>query len=165
MLHDLQWMYGSIWAPSFNYIYCFPGNIEIKRQTYKCPFDAFRLRSNKEFKTARQRHVPSQISLNSTRDEFAIATVHPEPFRDNSDAVQHLAMFNQLRLERSKVYNLTRTYTESYVVERSNPWLWTAILVWITSIVSSAAYYAFIYWSRTRGSKGSSRYKREPKGA
>lgn len=140
-------------TPSFNYIYCFPGSIEINRQLYKCPLDTFRLKANREFRTARQRHVPSQVSLNSTRDEYAIPSVHSGHFRDDSDVVQHLAMFEQLRHERKRIYNLTSTYDESLIIKKTSPTLWAVILIWITTVPTAIIYFIIVYWSRTHADK------------
>lgn len=128
-----------------NYIYCFPGSIKIDNKNYKCPIDAFRLGSNHEFMTARERHVPSMFSTNTTLKDLAIDTVHAGHFRDDSDTVQHLAMFDQLRNQRKLAHNLTLTQESSYMVSKTSPWFWSAILVWASSVAGSIAYFLVIY--------------------
>ena len=89
-----------------NYIYCFPGEIEVEKKRYRCPMEVFAMKSTVEFKTARQRHVP-QLVARSAENEFAIEAAHAGHFRDDSDVVNYLAMFDALREARKKLLNLT----------------------------------------------------------
>ena len=55
--------------------------------------------------------------MNTSHTEIAIDAVHAGHFNDDSDVVQHLALFEQLRNERHRYMNLTEEISESFVVK------------------------------------------------
>ena len=99
----------------YNYIYCFPGNITIGKETYRCPMEAFRLKSDKAFKTADRRHNPTKIQQNVT-ERHGIDAVHAGHFEDDSDTVNELRIFDKLKEFRSKLEAIN---TESIVLKRT----------------------------------------------
>lgn len=133
-----------------NYIYCFPGNIQIDGKDYKCPMEVFRLKTSHEFKTSKQRHIPTLLSVNATQKDIAVDAVHAGHFQEDSDVIQHLAMFEQLRQERRKLYNLTDEYKNSVVINKSSNWLWAGATVWISSTGFTITYWIVVCILRRR---------------
>lgn len=132
----------------FNYIYCFPGNITINGREYRCPMDVFRLKFNLEWKTAQQRHKPAFIAVNTTLRQEAFDTVHAGHFPDDSDTVQHLALFERLREERRNLTSLTESMKNSFSVSKSNPWFWTLVASILASWVATSVYLVTVLWAR-----------------
>lgn len=137
---------------SHNFVYCFPGMIEIKGKPYRCPMEAFSLKANIEFKTANQRHIPSQIAIRANQKELPVDVVHAGHFRDDSDVVQHLALFDQLRLQRKKLHNLTEEYRDSYVVKSGSAWFWTLVTFYLSTVGSALGYFFIMCWLRKKTS-------------
>lgn len=111
-----------------NYIYCFPGYITVQGHNYTCPMDPFRLDVNREFQTADQLHIPNFVTLNASREYISATEVmHAGFFRDDSDTVQPLALFEALRQERKLLREQNYTLNHSFVVDKTNAWFWTFI--------------------------------------
>ena len=139
-------------STTFNFIYCFPGNITIEGKNYRCPIDPFKLDARKAFKTANYRHSAIGIRLNATLKEIAIDNVHPGQFREDSDVRNQLALFDSLREQRRRLANLTETMELSFSVSKGSPWLWMFITTYISSVGFAVAYCATVYWCKSRPS-------------
>ncbi|CAA3033109.1 Hypothetical predicted protein, partial [Olea europaea subsp. europaea] len=148
-----------------NYVYCFPGEILIDKKHYRCPSDVFRIKPRYEFQTAKQKHVPTHISRDAYQD-VAIDDVHVGHFRDDSDVIQNLALFDQLRNERKKLRQQTEEISSSIQVRKSSPMFWSILAFALATTMGSAAYCFMIIYLRTRNTWQQStpqvRYATEP---
>jgi len=122
-----------------NYVYCFPGEILIQNQKYECPLELFKLKPKVAFRTAQQLHVPNYISQNAT-EGYAVDAVHAGHFREDSDTIQHLAMFEQLRKERHKLVDLQNAYKDTISLKTSSPIFWLLTTVYISSVGGAVVY-------------------------
>lgn len=130
-----------------NFIYCFPGKVEIRGQPYRCPMEVFSLKSNVDFKTAMQRHSASRVNLDA-KSELAVEVVHAGHFRGDSDVVQNLALFDALRAERRKLYNLTEEYKSGRLVQTGSPWFYLFLVTYLSSMSFSVAYVVVVCYCR-----------------
>jgi len=126
---------------SYNYIYCFPGNITIGKDTYRCPMEAFRLKTDRYFKTADRRHVPSKVQLNATLRHDAIDVVHAGHFEDDSDTVNELRIFDKLNEFRLKLDSI---HAENVVLSKSSIG-WTIGGIVIAGLVAGLIYCCVVY--------------------
>lgn len=124
---------------SANYIHCFPGSIIVDKQSYNCPMDIFRLQTNHEFKTAKQRHMPLTLRQNSSLD-MVIEAVHAGHFRDDSGVIQHVSMFERLRDERQKIHRMTTELQSSIVIDK-NSFKFKFVIIPLLTAASSALTY------------------------
>lgn len=122
----------------YNYLYCFPGNITINGKSQKCPMDVFRLRRSIEFQTIKHKHVKTQHAFNITTGDIAVDSIHAGQFHSDSDAIQHLAMFERLREERKKVMEMTQAVNTT--VPTTNRWFLLSLTLWGANIAGMFAY-------------------------
>ena len=127
----------------FNYIYCFPGSITIDTRNYKCPMEVFKLKPTHEFQTAQQRHRAWSKS-HETAYEFATDAVHEGQFRDDSDTIQHLAMFEALRNERRMLRSKLDEEKKTIKFQPGNPWIWILASIYLTSVGGALTYFLFM---------------------
>lgn len=136
----------------YNFISCFPGNITIDGKSYRCPIEVFKLKSSHEFKTATQRHVPTYAKLNST-NELAVEVVHAGHFRDDSDVVQHLEMFETLRKERKKLREINEEMSTTFSIRRSSPLFFALITTYVGSMAFTSIYMIVTIYMRRKAAK------------
>lgn len=134
---------------SYNYVYCFPGSIKIERQTYRCPPDAFRLKPKLEFQTAKQKHTPTKVAIETSQD-MAIEMVHAGHFPDDSDVVQRLALFDSLRAERKKRREQTEEINNSITIPKHGGLFWSFMTFLIATMAGTAAYVGCVCYLRLK---------------
>ena len=76
--------------------------------------------------------------------------VHAGHFRGDSDAIQHLAMFEQLRRERHKLVDSQNQYKDTVALKTSSPTFFILITVYITSVGGVLAFALTKLLPRTR---------------
>lgn len=62
--------------------------------------------------------------INTTLMDIATDAVHAGHFRDDSDVIQNLPMFDQLRLERQRLHNSTEMQEILFVISKNSSALW-----------------------------------------
>lgn len=137
---------------AYNYVYCFPGKIRIEQHTYRCPPDVFRLKPKLEFQTAKQKHTPTKIAIESSQD-MAIETVHAGHFPDDSDVVQRLALFDSLRSERKKLREKLDEENNSITIRKHGAVYWSVMTFLIATSMGAAAYVAYVCYAHLKRMK------------
>ena len=128
-----------------NYIYCFPGNVTIEGQTYRCPIETFRLKVNKRFRLYDVSWSGSPVESLDSNQRWAIDTVHSSHFRDDSDTIQHLALFDALKEERNAKRKLLEELGSGVHIKYSSPTLWILILTLIAPLVGGCVFFISKY--------------------
>lgn len=77
---------------------------------------------------------------------LAIETVHAGHFPDDSDVIQHLEMFEQLRNQRKTITNLTEIIQTTNLLPKSSPLFWIAISMRLGSWASAITFCCVKLW-------------------
>lgn len=125
----------------YNYIYCFPGRIEINNRTHRCPLEVFRLPANIAFETAKQRHVPTRIDQNITFREHFIVYIAIGHFEDDSDVVNELRMCDKISEMKSELGKIKEV---NFVIDRSTGIWWGILSCVLSSVVGALAYLCIV---------------------
>ena len=73
-----------------------------------------------------------------------------DSFRGDSDAIQHLAMFEQLRKERHKLVDLQNQYNDTVALKTSSPAFYILIAVYVASVGGAIAFALIKFLLKTR---------------
>jgi hypothetical protein len=132
---------------AYSYVYCFPGNITIEKELYRCPNSVFKLKSRLKYVTGKRKHTPIPIAIDTSQD-LAIETVHAGHFRDDSDVIQKLALFDQLRNKTKQLKDKNEEIDNSIVVRKYGPAFWSILTFAVATTCGGVAYVAVQVYMR-----------------
>ena len=146
----------------YNYIYCFPWDITIEGNTYRCPAKPFRLSLNTAFQTANKKHQSSEkvIKLIKSFDTEGFEAIHHAHLEEESDLNNELQMIEQLRELKIKIGKVDLEKRELITVAYYSPAFWTIICLLVASLLTLAT--CAYFWFKQRFGKRKVKHTRLP---
>lgn len=136
------------WA--LNYIYCFPFDIIIDGEKYRCPSLMFKLDSKKAFKIGKQEYKPNfQVHKFMHRERNFIEDIPTGHFNLDSIATSDVKMFE--RIQELTDQNLALIHTQETsitILKHGTAWWSTIIMVGILIIVTIILTFYNLHLSR-----------------